>query len=193
MKKAIFIDRDGTLIHEVGYLKMINDLRFTVRAVQALEIFHELGYLNIVITNQSAVARGILSPKELNKIHQRMKTLAREERGTIDAIYFCPHLAEGRIAPYNVECDCRKPKPGMLLRAAEKFRLDLAQCYMIGDKPADLELAANAGVKPVLVLTGYGAATRESLTAEVPVFENLFEFARSLKASASAQDDVVVS
>ncbi|HJZ11067.1 MAG TPA: HAD-IIIA family hydrolase, partial [Acidobacteriota bacterium] len=113
MKKAIFIDRDGTLIEETGYLKMLQDILFTSKAIAALQIFRELGYLNIVITNQSAVARGILSPKELHKIHVRLKALAKQEGATIDDIFFCPHLPPpaGRVAPYNIECDCRKPKP----------------------------------------------------------------------------------
>jgi len=180
MKKAIFIDRDGTLIHEVGYLKMLEDLRFTPKAIDALRIFHQLGYLNIVITNQSAVARGLLSPKELRKIHTKLKTLAKDEEAIIDDIFHCPHFPEGRMAPFNVECDCRKPKPGMILQAAKKHRIDLQQSYMVGDKASDLEFAANAGVKPVLVLTGYGRETQASLNAPVDVFANLFEFAKAL-------------
>lgn len=182
LKKAIILDRDGTLVEEVGYLKMIEDMRFTTRATDALRIFHDLGFLNIVVTNQSAVARGLLSPKELAKIHRRMKELAADEGAVIDAIFYCPHYLEGRIAPYNVECDCRKPKPGLVLRAQQKLKLDLSQCYLVGDKPSDLELARNAGVRPVLVLTGYGKRTREEWTEAVDVFSNLFEFAQSLKA-----------
>ena len=140
MKKAIFIDRDGTLIHEVGYLKMLEDLRFTPKAIDALRIFHQLGFLNIVITNQSAVARGLLSPKELRKIHTKLKTLAKDEEAIIDNIFHCPHFVEGRMAPFNVECECRKPKPGMILQAAKKHRIDLQQSYMVGDKASDLQI-----------------------------------------------------
>jgi D-glycero-D-manno-heptose 1,7-bisphosphate phosphatase len=185
MKSAIFIDRDGTLIEEVGYLKMLEDLRFTYRAVQALEIFHKLGFLNILITNQSAIARGILSPKELSKIHQKLKLLAKEEGGPIDDIFYCPHYPEGRIPPYNTECDCRKPKPGMIFQAKEKHRLDLSRCILIGDKPSDLELARNAGVRGVLVLTGYGNQTRQ-LESDVESYPNLYEFARVLEAQQPA-------
>ena len=186
MKKAIIMDRDGTLIHEVGYLKMIEDMRFTPRATDALRIFHELGYLNIVVTNQSAVARGLLSPKELSKIHKKLKELAADEGAVVDAIYYCPHYPEGRMAPFNIECECRKPRPGMVLQAQEKYKLDLSQCYLAGDKPSDLELAVNAGVRPVLVLTGYGCTTKREWSGPVEVYAGLYEFALNLKAAADA-------
>ena len=180
MTKAIFIDRDGTLIQEVGYLKMLEDLRFTPRAINALEIFHQHGFMNIVITNQSAIARGILSPKELNKIHQKMKLLAKEEGAIIDDIFYCPHLPEGRVAPFNVECECRKPKPGMILEAAQKHHLDLQECIVVGDKLSDLQLAEQAGVRGVLVLTGYGNETRKELQNEIESYATLYDFAMKL-------------
>ena len=183
MKKAILMDRDGTLIQEVGYLKMLEDLRFTNKATDALKLFHQLGFLNIVITNQSAVARGILSPKELKKIHQRMKELAVAEDAVLDDIFVCPHYPGGRIAPYNIECDCRKPKPGLIWQARQKHQLDLRECIFVGDKASDLELAANAGVRGVLVLTGYGAKTREEWSGNLEVYSNLFELAKSLQAA----------
>jgi D-glycero-D-manno-heptose 1,7-bisphosphate phosphatase len=181
MNKAIFIDRDGTLIQEVGYLKMLEDLRFTFHALEALRIFKELGFLNIVITNQSAVARGILSPKELKKIHQRMTALALEENAIIDDVFFCPHFAEGRVSPYNVECECRKPKPGMIFSARDTHHLDLKECFVVGDKHSDIELARNAGVPSALVLTGYGAETREKLDTPVQIYPNLHTFALHLQ------------
>lgn len=179
--KAVFIDRDGTLVEEVGYLKMLEDLRFTPRATSALRIFSGLGFLNIVITNQSAVARGILSPKELNKIHNKMRDLAAQEDAHIDHVYYCPHYPEGRMEPYNVECDCRKPKPGMIFQAREKYGLDLQQCIIVGDKGSDLELAQNSGVRPVLVLTGYGSATKNEWPHPVESYPTLYDFALSLK------------
>ena len=181
MNKAIFIDRDGTLIQEGGYLRMLEDLRFTPRAAEALRTFHSLGYLNVVITNQSAVARGLLSPKAVNKIHQRLKLMARDEDAVIHDVFYCPHFPEGRVAPYNVECDCRKPKPGMLFHAAEKHRIDLQQSILIGDKISDLELGKNAGVRTVLVLTGSGPQTKESWQEPVESFQNLFEFSKHLR------------
>jgi D-glycero-D-manno-heptose 1,7-bisphosphate phosphatase len=136
--------------------------------------------MNIVITNQSAIARGILSPKELNKIHQRMKLLAKEEGGIIDDIFYCPHLPEGRVAPFNIECECRKPKPGMILDAANKHQLNLQECILIGDKPSDLQLAEQAGIRGVLVLTGYGKQTQKELQNDAPAYPTLYDFALSL-------------
>jgi D-glycero-D-manno-heptose 1,7-bisphosphate phosphatase len=188
LNKAIFIDRDGTLVEELGYLKMLEDLRFTFRAPEALRIFKDLGYLNIVVTNQSAIARGILSPKELKKIHQKMSSLASEEGAVINGVFVCPHLPEGRVAPYNVDCDCRKPKPGMILEAQRKNDLDLSRCYLVGDKISDMQLARNAGVKAVLVLTGYGAEARSSLDSPTEVFPNLHAFALELQKRATATE-----
>jgi len=182
MNKAVFIDRDGTLIEEVGYLRMMEDLRFTPRAAEALRTFHNHGFLNIVITNQSAVARGLLSPKALHKIHLRLKNMAKDEDAVVDDIFFCPHFPGGRVAPYNVECDCRKPKIGMIQQAAEKHNIDLQQSILIGDKTSDLELGRNAGIRTVLVLTGYGKETKQSWNEPVEIVTNLFEFSKTLTA-----------
>lgn len=179
------MDRDGTLIEEVGYLKLLEDIRFTHKATEALRIFSELGFLNLVITNQSAVARGMLSPRELKKIHLKLKSLAREDDAVIDDLFFCPHYPGGRIPTYNVECDCRKPKPGMVLQAQTKHTLRLEDCYLVGDKVTDLELAKNAGVQGVLVLTGYGKETQQEWQKDVLVFPNLYEFAVSLRKAGA--------
>jgi D,D-heptose 1,7-bisphosphate phosphatase len=181
MKKAIFIDRDGTLIEEVSYLRMMEDLRFTSRAAEALRTFQNLGFLNIVITNQSAVARGLLSPKALNKIHNKLKLMAKDEDAMIHDVFFCPHFPEGRVAPFNVECDCRKPKPGLLHRAADKHKIDLQQSILIGDKTSDMQLGKNAGVRTVLVLTGSGQQTKDTWQEPVESFPNLFEFSKYLR------------
>ena len=185
MKKAIFINRDGTLIQEVGYFRMLEDLRFTPRAAEALRTFQSLGYLNIVITNQSAVARGLLSPKAVNKIHHKLKLMAKDEDAVIHDVFFCPHFPEGRVALYNVECDCRKPKPGMLLQASAKHRIDLQQSILIGDKISDLELGKNTGVRTVLVLTGSGKQTKETWQEPVESYPNLFEFSKFLHEQES--------
>jgi D-glycero-D-manno-heptose 1,7-bisphosphate phosphatase len=180
MNKAIFLDRDGTLIEEVGYLRMMEDLRFTPRATEALRKFQAKGFLNIVITNQSAVARGLLSPKALHKIHTRLKNMAKEEDAIIHDIFFCPHFPEGRVAPYNIECECRKPKIGMIQQAVAKHDIDLQQSILIGDKTTDLELGRNAGLRTILVLTGYGKQTKESWPETMEVFPNLYEFSKNM-------------
>ena len=182
MKKAVFIDRDGTLIQEVAYLRMLEDMRFTPRAAEALRAFEKLGYLNIVITNQSAVARGLLSPKTVNKIHQKLKAMAKDEDSVIHHFVYCPHSSEARIPLFNVECNCRKPKPGMLTETATRFHIDLKQSIFIGDEAVDLELGKNAGIRTVLVLTGSGAKVKEEWSEPVESFPNLFEFSKSLYA-----------
>ena len=186
MKKAIFVHRDGSLIQEVSYLRMMEDLRFTTRAAEALRIFAELGYLNIVITNQSAVARGLLSPKLLNKIHQKLKAMAKDEDAIIHDIFSCPHFEGGRVSPFNVECDCRIPKPGLLQQAIEKHQIDLEQSILIGDRPAVLELGRSAALRTVLVLTGNGSATKTEWPEPIESHANLFEFAKSLRASMAS-------
>ena len=180
MKKAIFIDRDGTLIQEVSYLRMLEDIRFTPRAAEALRTFQNLGYLNIVITNQSAVARGLLSPKTVNKIHQKLKAMAKDEEAVIHDVFYCPHLPEGRVAEFATDCDCRKPRIGLLERAAKKHKIDLHQSLLIGDKLIDMELGKNAGVRTILVLTGFGSQTKEQWQDPVESFANLFEFSKKL-------------
>jgi len=186
VKKAIFIDRDGTLIEEVGYLRMLEDLRFTPRAAEASRIFHSQNYLNVVITNQSAVARGLLSPKSLNKIHNRLKMMAKDEDSIIDDVFYCPHFPEGRVSPFNVDCDCRKPKTGMIQQAVAKHNIDLEQSILIGDKISDLELGQNAGIRTILVLTGYGKQTQEAWNGPVEVATNLFEFAKTIGAKSQS-------
>jgi D-glycero-D-manno-heptose 1,7-bisphosphate phosphatase len=182
MKKAIFIYRDGTLIQEVSYLRMMEDLRFTARAAEALQIFSALGYLNIVIVNQSAVARGLLSPKALHKIHLKLKGMAKDEDGVIHDVFYCPHDVKGRVPPYNTECDCQIPKTGLFQQAADKHHLDLKECILIGDKVPVLELGKNAGIRTILVLTGAGNQTKQEWAEPVECFPNLFEFAKSLRA-----------
>jgi D-glycero-D-manno-heptose 1,7-bisphosphate phosphatase len=186
MKKAIFIDRDGTLIQEVSYLRMMEDMRFTPRAAEALRTFQELDYLNIVITNQSAVARGLLSPRNVQKIHQKLKLMAKDEDALIHDIFYCPHFPGGRIAEYAVECDCRKPHPGLIRQAATKHRIDLQQSILIGDKTSDLELGQNAGVRAVLVLTGSGLQTKDAWQKPVESYANLYEFSKHLRANIEA-------
>ena len=185
VKKAIFIHRDGTLIQEVGYLRMMEDLRFTARAAEALRTFSQHGYLNIVITNQSAIARGLLSPKAVGKIHQKLKAMAKDEDAIIHDVFVCPHFPDGRVAPYNMECECRIPKPGLLEQAAVKHHLDLQQCILIGDRPEVLELGKRAGVRTVLVLTGSGQKTNQESAEPVESHANLFEFSKTFPPAVS--------
>jgi D-glycero-D-manno-heptose 1,7-bisphosphate phosphatase len=122
----------------------------------ALKQLHDNGYLAIVITNQAGVARGYFSEEMVQAIHKQMAKDLESSGARVDAIYYCAHHPTVGEPPYQLDCDCRKPKPGLLLRAARDYDIDLANSWMVGDRYSDIELAANAGVKSALVLSGYG-------------------------------------
>lgn len=150
-QKAIFLDRDGTINKYVGFLRNIDDFELIEGAAEAIKKINESGYLAIVVTNQPVIARGEVSWDELNEIHRKMATLLGRYGAYIDGIYICPHHPDkgfqGERPEYKIVCDCRKPKPGLFLRAAEVFNIDLSQSYMIGDDDRDVEAGNNAGVK----------------------------------------------
>ena len=156
MNRAVFIDRDGTISEEVGYINHASRFRLFPYSAAALKQLHENGYLAIVITNQAGVARGYFSEDMVQNIHRRMTDELTASGATLDAIHYCAHHPLVGEPPYRLDCDCRKPKPGLLLRAARDFDIDMGQSWMVGDRYSDIELAANAGVQSVLVLSGYG-------------------------------------
>lgn len=156
MNRAVFIDRDGTISEEVGYINHVSRFRLFPYSAAALKQLHEHGYLAIVITNQAGVARGYFSEEMVQAIHKQMTKDLETSGAKVDAIYYCAHHPTVGEPPYQLDCDCRKPKPGLLLRAARDYDIDLANSWMIGDRYSDIELAANAGVKSALVLSGYG-------------------------------------
>lgn len=150
-QKAIFLDRDGTINKHIGFLRNIDDFELIEGVSEAIKQINQSGYLAIVITNQPVIARGEVSLDELNEIHKKMETLLGKEGAYIDGLYICPHHPDkgfdGERPEYKFDCDCRKPKPGLLLRAAEDFNIDLSQSYMIGDSYRDVEAGKNAKVK----------------------------------------------
>lgn len=156
MNRAVFIDRDGTISEEVGYINHLTRFRLFPYSATALKQLHENGYLAIVITNQAGVARGYFSEEMVQAIHKQMTEDLETSGARLDAIYYCAHHPSVGKPPYQLKCDCRKPKPGLLLRAARDYDIDLAESWMVGDRYSDIELAANAGVKSALVLSGYG-------------------------------------
>jgi D-glycero-D-manno-heptose 1,7-bisphosphate phosphatase len=156
MNRAVFIDRDGTISEEVGYINHLSRFRLFPYSAAALKQLHENGYLAIVITNQAGVARGYFSEEMVQAIHKQMTQDLETSGARLDAIYYCAHHPSVGGPPYQLDCDCRKPKPGLLLRAARDYDIDLANSWMVGDRYSDIELAANAGVKSALVLSGYG-------------------------------------
>lgn len=152
--KAAFFDRDGVLNVDKSYLYKIEDLEWIDGAKEALAYLTQQGYTIFVVTNQSGIARGYYSVDDMNKLHDFMAQQVAAAGGKIEKFYYCPHLPEGKIAEYAVECDCRKPKPGLILRAFEEYDIDKDNAFLIGDKPRDVESAEAAGIKGYLFSGG---------------------------------------
>lgn len=157
MNKAVFLDRDGTINEEVDYLKSPDELRVFPYAVEALQILKKEGFQNIIITNQSGVARGFFTEEDLKLIHEKLLSITNKDTKLIDGIYYSPFHSEGTVEKYKVESDLRKPRIGMILKAREEHSIDLNSSFFIGDTFTDMKTAQNAGLKKILVLTGYGA------------------------------------
>ena len=156
-QKAIFLDRDGTINKYVGFLRKQEEFELIDGVAEAVKKINHSGYLTIVITNQPVIARGDVTFEGLQTIHNKMETLLGNEGAYLDGIYFCPHHPhkgyKGEVAELKIDCDCRKPKPGMLLKAAEDFNIDLSQSYMVGDGENDIKAGMAAGCKTVLLNT----------------------------------------
>ena len=154
--QAVFLDRDGTINEEVGHLDRMEKLQLIPGAAEAIRRINKSGMKAVVVTNQSGIARGIFDEAFVIEVHTRLRELLRAEGALIDAFYYCPHHpTEGRV-DYVKMCDCRKPAPGMLLRAAEELRIDPNRSYMVGDTLKDIAAGARAGAQGILVRTGYG-------------------------------------
>ena len=158
-QRAIFLDRDGTMNVSKGFISNADDLELIPGTIEAIKAINKSGALAIVITNQPVIARGECSFDELHNIHNKLKTLLGEKGAFVDDIFYCPHHPdkgfEGEVPELKFDCDCRKPKTGMIDEAVKKYNIDLSKSYMVGDSTMDLELARNAGVKSVLVDTGF--------------------------------------
>lgn len=154
MNKAIFIDKDGTLIHDIPYNVDPSLIQFTVGALEGLTKLRKQGYMIILVSNQSGIARGYFTENALENVKTKIQEMMRSAGIQIDAFYFCPHHPDGVVHKYAVSCDCRKPKPGMLLRAAEEYKIDLSQSWLIGDILNDVEAGNVAGCKTILIDNG---------------------------------------
>lgn len=155
-RQAIFFDRDGTLIELVHYLRRVEQIRLLPGAVDAMRGARAAGFRVVVATNQSAVARGLLSETELTVVHQYLANQLFEFGVLVDRFYYCPHHPTEGQGEYLKECGCRKPKPGLLQLAARELGLDLTECGLIGDMLSDIEAGCQVGCRSVLVRTGYG-------------------------------------
>jgi len=174
--KLVILDRDGTINHDSDqFIKSPGEWRPIEGSLEAIARLTQAGYRLVVATNQSGIARGLFDTATLIAIHQTLQRAAAQAGGRIDAFFFCPHAADSK-------CGCRKPQPGMLLEVARRFNISLEDTYMVGDHLRDVQAAAAAGARPVLVLTGRGRKTHDGggLPPGTAVFENLAAFAEQL-------------
>ncbi len=161
MHVAVFLDRDGTINEEMGYLNHIDRFVLIPGAVAAIRSINESGLKAVVVTNQSGAARGYFPVELIDQVHRKMSRLLEEEGAFLDGIYTCTHAPPSKGESGG--CGCRKPKIGLMKQAAQELNLDLEKSYVVGDRFKDVEMARNAGVKAILVLTGYGKGELEFL------------------------------
>jgi D-glycero-D-manno-heptose 1,7-bisphosphate phosphatase len=154
--RAIFIDRDGTLNDEAGYINETAQFRLFDFSAEAVRLINDANWLAIVATNQSGIARGVFTEDFLRQLHSQMESSLLEKGARLDAIYYCPHHPEFGEPRYRRDCDCRKPRPGMIERAARDFDLELKECFVVGDSYRDIETGHFAGARGVMVMTGHG-------------------------------------
>jgi D-glycero-D-manno-heptose 1,7-bisphosphate phosphatase len=155
-RPAIFIDRDGTLSHEVGYVNHISRFRLYPWAVEAVKLINGSGYLAVVATNQAGVARGYFPESLVREVHASLEASLASGGARLDGIYYCPHHPSVGEPPYRQDCDCRKPRPGLLRRAASDLGIDLVRSWVVGDRLGDMKLAWGVGARGALVRSGYG-------------------------------------
>lgn len=182
--KAIFLDRDGTINIDKNYLYKLEEFEFIPKVIDGLKILSELGYIFIIVTNQAGIGRGYYTEEDLEKLNDFMIKEFLKNGIEIKKCYFCPHHLENGIGKYKVDCDCRKPKPRMLLNGIEEFNVDPALSYMIGDKLSDAYAGINASIKSVLVETGKKITEeikKECLKNDIKIYKSIYDFAITLK------------
>ncbi len=167
-RPAVFLDRDGTIVREADYLRSPERLRLLPRAAEAIRRLNDSGFAVVVATNQSGIARGLLTEDDLAQVHKVLAERLAKRGARLDAIYFCPHHPTAGAGRYRRECSCRKPAPGMLLRAAQELDLDLSRCIAVGDSQRDLIAGREVGCRTVLVRTGYGRDAEAEASAPLP-------------------------
>lgn len=163
MNKAVFLDRDGTIVNDIGYMNSPEQLQFIPGSIPAIKKLNEAGYKVVVITNQSGVARGMITEDMLQTIDKTMHKKILNGGAHLDAIYYCPHHPEHGTYPYKQVCECRKPHPGLIKKAERDLGLDLKSSYMIGDKATDIEAGKSAGTSTIMVMSGRGQQEKPKL------------------------------
>lgn len=166
MHRAVFLDRDGTLNHDPGYISKPESFVLLPGAIEALRLLNRAGYLVVVVTNQSGIARGYFTEEGLLAIHQKLRREVGAGGAQVDAIYHCPHHPTAGDGPLTRACFCRKPAPGMIYRAALDLEIDVGRSFMVGDGTGDVEAGRRAGCRTVLVLTGRGCETSRAIARD---------------------------
>jgi D-glycero-D-manno-heptose 1,7-bisphosphate phosphatase len=179
MLPAVFLDRDGTMVHDLGYLSRIEDLRWFPWTRDAVRLLKRAGFLVLVTTNQGGVGLGLYAEAFVRQVHDVMAASLDATGSAVDGWYYCPHHPRARIDDLRFDCDCRKPRPGMVRQAQERFPIDLARSFVVGDKMTDVGLAVSVGARGILVRTGHGASELARHGGEAPgaarVAEDLME------------------
>jgi len=194
-KTAVFLDRDGTINEDADYLSDPEKLKLIPGSGEAIRLINEAGLLAIVLTNQSGVARGYFPEAQISAVNRRLDLLLAQEGAKIDAYYYCPHHPTEGSGPYLMECDCRKPRTGMIEKAVKELDIDPEISYMVGDKLSDLKMASAAGSKGILVRTGYGIKTeidiiKEGLSQLYKVTDNLFTAVRWILEDLNENENI---
>jgi D-glycero-D-manno-heptose 1,7-bisphosphate phosphatase len=194
MTPAVFLDRDGTVIQERGYLDRLELVELFPWSAEAIRLLKDAGYAVVIVTNQAGIARGYFDEAFVQAAHVHLDALLRARGAVVDGYYYCPHHPDGAVERYRLACDCRKPAPGLVRRAAADLGLDIGRSFVVGDKWLDVGLAVNAGARGILVRTGYGGR-------DVPVappgydcavtVDTLLDAARWILADATALADAL--
>lgn len=188
-KPAVFLDRDGVLNEDRGYVHRWEDFSFLPGAIDALRRLQQQGYLLVVITNQSAVARGLCSEADVLALHERMRAFLREQGIELTGIYYCPHHPQGSVSDYAIACSCRKPEPGMILRAAQEHGIDLSRSLLVGDKLSDLEAGRAAGIPSLYLVVPPGQDKDLSSLPEAQRVSGLSEVVERMKMVCQIHED----
>ena len=183
-ERAVFLDRDGTIIEDADYLADPGEIRFIDGAVDALKLFRDAGYKLVIVTNQSGIARGLYSIEQYRAVEQRMEQLLAEQGVTVDGVYFCPHHPD-----FSGPCECRKPRLGMYRDAERNLGIDLASSVYIGDRLRDVEPALELDGRGVLVETGAGRQESDSVPQGVDVARDILDAARRVTGKSRTMPD----
>lgn len=168
-RPAVFLDRDGTVNEQMGYINHLSRFHLLAGAARAVRLLNEQRYLVIVVSNQSGVARGYFPLGLVHEVHARMAELLGADGASVDRVYFCPHHPEGSVAEFRTRCDCRKPRTGLMEQARKDFEIDMGRSWVIGDRYSDIEFADRAGLPGILVKTGYGRGELDHVIPNRPL------------------------